>query len=81
MTLKQLILAYLALVCFGLMVDMTTKQEHQLIIVAPIDNPKMVYYCNGITWRYGIKYATKCNVKKVFRFDDSRYLFGYEEVL
>jgi len=80
MTLKHLIIIYLSVLFVGWACSLLDTSERQLIIVAPVYDPQRVYYCNAVTWKYGVKYATKCNVKKVFRFDDSRYLFGYEPI-
>jgi hypothetical protein len=33
-----------------------------------------------VTYKYFVKYATDCNVKGKFKFNDSRYIIGYMPV-
>jgi len=54
--------------------------KRSIIYVAPVNNPFIVYTCNSETWRYFVKYATDCNVKASFSFNDTNYIIGREDL-
>jgi len=64
---------------FGLFTHVmsTDRPNSQLIVVAPVDNPQVAYFCNTVKYKYFGKYATDCTVKRSFRFNDSKYIIGY----